>query len=98
MSKFTKEKIKEYADKLLIGLTDEETDMILEEFDIIEQNMDLIANIPNISEVTPMTHTLDNFEFILREDEKEESVEIEKLLQNCDHTYGREVEVPKVVG
>ncbi|MBE6156724.1 MAG: aspartyl/glutamyl-tRNA amidotransferase subunit C [Firmicutes bacterium] len=98
MSKFTKELINDYAEKLLIGLTDEETDIILEEFDVIEQNMELIANIPNISEVSPMTHTLDNFEFILRDDVKEEGIEVDKLLQNCDKTCGREVEVPKVVG
>ena len=31
-----------------------------------------------------MTHTLDDFEFELREDEVEESVPIEDLLSNCD--------------
>ena len=82
MSKFTKEKIIEYADKLLIGLTLEEAEMISSEFDHIERNMELIANIPNLSDVTPMTHTLDDFEYILRDDKKEESVEIEKLLKN----------------
>lgn len=98
MSKFTKELIKDYADKLLIGLSEEEAEMILAEFNIIEQNMELISNIPNISEVTPMTHTLDDFEYILRDDEAKESVRIDKLLQNCDKYEGREVEVPKVVG
>jgi len=98
MSKFTKEKIQEYADKLLIGLTNEEAEMILSEFDVKEQNMEIIANMPNINDVEPMTHTLDNFEYLLREDIKEDSVPVEKLLQNCNHTYGREVEVPKVVG
>lgn len=98
MSKFTKEKIIEYADKLLIGLTDEEAEMISSEFDHIERNMELVTSIPNLSDVIPMTHTLDDFEYVLREDRKEESVEIEKLLQNCDKVRGREVEVPKVVG
>ena len=36
MSNFTKEKINKYANDLLIGLTDEERDMIQEEFDVIE--------------------------------------------------------------
>ena len=48
--------------------------------------------------VTPMTHTLDDFEYELREDVAEESVPIEDLLSNCDSYSGREVEVPKVVG
>ena len=98
MSKFTKELVDSYAKKLLIGLTDEENEMVLGEFDIIDHNMELITKIPNISEVIPMTHALDNFEFVLREDKKEESIEIEKLLQNCDKFEGREIEVPKVVG
>ena len=98
MSKFTKELINDYANKLLIGLTDEENEMILSEFDIIEKNMELITKIPNISEVTPMTHALDDFEYVLRDDEVKESVPVEKLLQNCDKTKGREIEVPKVVG
>ena len=98
MSNFKKEKIKEYADKLLIGLSDEEVELIMGEFDVIEHHMEIIASIPNISEVEPMTHTLDNFEYVLREDIIEESVEIEKLLQNADKVRGREVEVPKVVG
>lgn len=98
MSKFTKELVDSYAEKLLIGLTDEENEMVLGEFDIIDHNMELITKIPNISEVIPMTHALDNFEFVLREDKKEESIEIEKLLQNCDKFEGREIEVPKVVG
>ena len=42
MSKFTKELIEDYADKLLIGLTEEETTTILDEFEVIEANMDLI--------------------------------------------------------
>jgi len=98
MSKFTKELINDYAEKLLIGLTPEETEMILQEFDVIERNMELISNIPDIREVVPMTHTLDDFEFVLRKDEKHCGIEIDKLLQNCDKVSGREVEVPKVVG
>ena len=35
--------------------------------------MQIIADMPNISEVTPMTHALDDFEFVLRSDEAEES-------------------------
>ena len=51
-----------------------------------------------IEEVEPMTHTLDDFEYSLREDIVEESVPIEDLLSNCDVHSAREVEVPKVVG
>ena len=98
MSKFTKEMVDDYADKLLIGLTSEENKMVLDEFEIIDKNIDLINQIPNIKDVEPMSHCLDDFEYELREDEVEESVPIEELLQNCDDYNEREVQVPKVVG
>lgn len=97
-NKFTKEMVDDYADKLLIGLTDEENKMVLEEFEIIDETINTINEIEGIEKVEPMTHTLDDFEYELREDIVEESVPIEDLLSNCDVHNGREVEVPKVVG
>ena len=98
MSKFTKEMVDDYAEKLLIGLTPDENKMVLDEFDVIDEQINVINDIPGIENVEPMTHTLDDFEYELREDIVEESVPIEELLQNCKDVSGREVEVPKVVG
>lgn len=97
MKTFTKEMVDDYADKLLIGLTDEENKMVLDEFESIDRNIDLINKIPNISEVEPMTHCLDDFEYELREDVVEESVPLDDLLMNCDDYVDAEVRVPKVV-
>ena len=97
MGKFTKEMVTDYADKLLIGLTEEETKMVLDEFDIIDKNIDLINQIPNIETLEPMTHCLDDFIYELREDEVEESIDIDDLLENCDDASNGEVRVPKVV-
>ena len=98
MQKFTKEMVDDYADKLLIGLTEEENKMVLDEFEIIDATIDMINEIPNIENVEPMTHALDDFEYVLREDEPEESVPIEVLLANCDDHTDREVQVPRMVG
>ncbi|HIQ94677.1 TPA: aspartyl/glutamyl-tRNA amidotransferase subunit C [Candidatus Ventrenecus avicola] len=98
MSKFTKEMIDDYADKLLIGLTEEEKDMIVSEFDIIDESIQAVTEIPNISSVEPMTHALDDFEFQLREDVAQESIPIDDLLRNSDDEDGAEIVVPKVVG
>ena len=98
MAKFTKEMVDDYAEKLSIGLTEEENQMVLDEFEIIDKNIDLINEIPNIDKVEPMTHCLYDFSYELREDEVEESIDIEDLLANCDVCTDREVEVPKVVG
>ena len=99
MGKFTKEMVDEYADKLLIGLTDEENQMVLDEFEIIDKSIDIINEIPNIEKVEPMTHALDNFEYELREDIPEDSVPLDELLANCDDsTSDGEVVVPRMVG
>ncbi len=99
MSNFTKKMIDNYADKLLIGLTPEEENMIMSEFDVIEKNMDLINKIPNISEVEVLSYPFDMVLTDLRSDEDiGEEIPIETLLSNCDAYEGREIEVPKVVG
>jgi len=97
-SGFTKEKVERLADLLMIGLTEDETQMVFDEFEVIDANINKINEIEGISEVEPMTHALDDFEFELREDVIEESISIEELLQNSDDTDDREVSVPKVVG
>ena len=99
MSKaFTKELVDDLANKLLIGLSDEENAMVLNEFDAIDANIDLINAIDGIKDVEPMTHCLDDFIYELRDDEATESVPIEDLLANSDDTEDREIVVPKVVG
>lgn len=95
---FTKETVDRLADLLMIGLTEEENKMVLDEFEIIDRDINRINEIDNLSSVPPMTHTLDNFECSLREDVGENSVSIEDLLSNCDKVSDREVELPKVVG
>lgn len=97
-NKFTHDMVNNYANKLLIGLTEEETNMVLEEFTIIDETINKINDIEGLDKVEPMTHCLDDFIYELREDIEEESISIEELLQNCDDKTNREVKVPKVVG
>ena len=98
MEKFTREMVDDYADKLLIGLTEEENKMVLDEFEIIDRNIDIINEIEGIERVEPMSWCLDDFTYELREDVVEDSIPIEELLQNCDDYVGNEIRVPKVVG
>lgn len=97
MEKFTKEMVNDYADKLLIGLTEEENKMVLDEFDIIDSDISKVTLIENIDKVEPMTHALDDFIYELRDDEIEESTNIDDLLSNCDDYINDEIRVPKVV-
>ena len=94
---FTKEKIRKLADLLMIGLTDEETDMVYDEFEIIDKNINKINEIDNIDKIEPMTHALDNFYAELREDIADISIQKEELLMNSDDNDGDSVVIPKVV-
>ena len=96
--KFTKEIVDDLADKLLIGLSLEENEMVLSEFDEIDANIDLINEIEGIDKIEPMTHCLDDFVYELREDVAVEGLPIEDILANSDDTEDREIVVPKVVG
>lgn len=95
---FTREMMIDYADKLLIGLSDEEIEILLSEFDVINENMELIDKIPGIEKVEPQSFPTDYTITSLREDKAEESLPIEDILRNCDGQIDRMVEVPKVVG
>ena len=92
-----KKQVDNLANKLLIGLTDEENKMVLEEFAEIEQSIDLINEIENIDNVEPMTHPYDLYTATLREDEPEESVSLKEIMQNVKQSDGREIKVPKTV-
>lgn len=98
MSKFTKEMVDNYAEKLLIGLTDEENKMVLEEIDEIDSSIDEAINaIPNLNSVEPMSWALDRCIDDLRSDVIEQSLTTDELLSNSDKVVGDEVEVPRVV-
>lgn len=95
--KFTKELVDKYANDLLIGLTEEENKMVLDEFEIIDKNMSLIANIKDITKEVPMTHPLEYKDITLRNDEVESELTPEEVLQNAKKKTIDTVVVPKVV-
>jgi len=98
MSKFTSEVVDDLADKLLIGLTKPENEMVVKEFEEIDKNINVLNDIPNLSGCELMTHCLDDFSYELKEDVAETSIPIDDLLKNCDDYVGTEIKVPKVVG
>src|SRR5574344_1889234 len=98
MGKFTKEMVNSYADKLLIGLSEEENKMVLDEFEVIDKDIDIINTIENIESVEPMTYALDDMPCILREDIANPSPNVEDILRNAPKKMGQEIAVPKVVG
>lgn len=94
---FSKETIKKLANLLLIDLNEDETNMVYNEFEIIDKNINKINEIDNINEIEPMTHPIDNFIVELREDNIEKSIPKEELLSNSDNNDTECVVIPKVV-
>lgn len=92
-----KEKLKSYANKLMFDMNDEEYNTLQEEFQVILKQMELIENIPNISEVEPMTFPFKNTDATLREDEVTDYLTVGEVLENAKHQVDDQVKVPKVV-
>ena len=92
-----KEKLKDYANKLMFDMNDDEYTTLQEEFDIILKQMDLIGNIPNISSVSPMTFPFKLEEASLREDEVGDYLVVNEVLENAHHQVNDQVKVPRVV-
>ena len=95
---FTEEKIKDYANKLLFDLTDEEVKDLLNEFDAINENMNKIASIEGIEKVEPQHFPQEIFTEKLREDTDSRCISTKDALSNSKGTIEDVVSVPKVVG
>ncbi len=93
----TKENLKEYAEKLMFRLEEEQYDTLLKEFDIILEQMKLIEDIKGIDKIEPMTFPFKLENVKPREDEKIEVIDTEIALSNAKEKVGTEVKVPKVV-
>jgi len=92
-----KEKLKEYAAKLMFDMEDSEYETLQKEFDVILKQMDLIGKIENISEVEPMTFPYITYEAELREDEVLDYLTVNEVLANTKYQVNDQVKVPKVV-
>jgi len=92
----TKEKLKDYAGKLMFDMKEEEYETLQKEFDIILKQMELIEEIDGIKEIEPMTFPFE-MDSWLREDDNSRSITVEEALSNADSIKGNEVKVPKVV-
>lgn len=98
MKQFTKEVIDDLANKLLIGLSSDENQMVLDEFEEIDRNMNLINEIADISSVEVMTHPIDFDVVVLRSDDDIFELTQEEVLKNAAEKNLTAVIVPKVVG
>jgi len=94
----TKEKLKDYASKLMFDMDAAGYDRTLEEFETVEKHMALIGEIYGIEEIEPMTFPYVIYHAALREDEGKDCLSNEEVLANSKDTKANQVKVPKVVG
>lgn len=94
----TKEKLKDYAAKLMFDMDDAGYDRTLEEFETVEKHMALISEIEGIEDVEPMTFPYVIYHATLREDEAKECLTNEEVLANSKDVKANQIKVPKVVG
>lgn len=97
MNNFTKEDIIRYADKLLIGLTSDEVDLILSEFKNIDESINLLNKIEGLGSADTMDYCLDDQTYEFRSDDEYHNENVILLLQNAREKTRNEVIVPKVV-
>ena len=92
-----KETLKMLANKLMFTMEEREYDTLLEEFDAMIKQMDLIGKIEGIDEVEPMSYPFPLEDVCLREDEVVDELEIDEILANSGSTLYNQVKLPKVV-
>lgn len=92
-----KETLVMLANKLMFTMNDREYDTLLDEFDVILKQMDLIGKIENINKVEPMSYPFLLDDVALREDEVVDELEIDEILSNSGSNLYNQVKLPKVV-
>ena len=92
-----KETLMMLANKLMFTMEDQEYDTLLDEFDIIVKQMDLIGKIDGIENVEPMVYPFLLNDVCLREDDVVDELEIDDILINSGSNLYNQVKLPKVV-
>lgn len=92
-----KETLKEAANKLMFDMTDQEYETLLEEFDILMQQIELMNEIPGIDNVEPVVFPFDVTNDYLREDIPSTPLNKEDALKNASDVSDGQIILPKVV-
>ncbi|MCD8562247.1 MAG: Asp-tRNA(Asn)/Glu-tRNA(Gln) amidotransferase subunit GatC [Bacilli bacterium] len=92
-----KNKLKEYANKLMFDMNEEEYETLSQEFAIILKQMELIDGIEGLSLVEPMTFPYLKENITLRDDEVKSTLEVSDVLKNSKLVEENRIKVPKVV-
>lgn len=98
MKSLNKEILKDAANRLLFDMNEDEYDTLLNEFDAIQHQLNLIGNIEGVDEALPMTFPFDVTITYLRDDVPETPLTQEEVLRNAHDVKEGQIKLPKVVG
>ena len=90
--------LKEAANNLLFDMSDDEDITLLNEFDTIISQIELINKIDGIDEAIPMSFPYEIYTNELREDIPDGNLTIEEALKNSSNVVDGMIKLPKVVG
>lgn len=98
MEKITKEVLKKAANNLMFDMSDEEYETLLNEFEVIIKQMEIISSIEGVDEAEPMTFPFEVTTDYLREDVPSEPLVRDDALKNAKDVVDGQIRLPKVVG
>jgi aspartyl/glutamyl-tRNA(Asn/Gln) amidotransferase C subunit len=98
MKKVTLEVLKEASQRLMFSMTEEQYQVLLSEFSILIQQMELLSQIKNLEEVTPMTFPFTVTTSVLADDDIAKTLTQKEALKNVSQYISGQVKLPKVVG
>ena len=97
MKKIDKLVLDSAAKSLMFEMSEGELNTLLEEFNIISKQMELIGKIKGVDKVEPMTFPFDVTVSALREDTPATSLEREVSLKNASDVVDGQIRLPKVL-
>ncbi|MDY0345903.1 MAG: Asp-tRNA(Asn)/Glu-tRNA(Gln) amidotransferase subunit GatC [Bacilli bacterium] len=98
MKEINKIVLKDAAKRLLFDMSEEEYDTLLNEFDVVIKQMELIGQIEGVDDYEPMTFPFDCATKYLRDDIPTKPLSKEEALRNAKNKSAGQIKLPKVVG
>lgn len=97
MKKIDESVLKDASHRLLFDISDEEMKLLINEFDVLKQQFELLNEIENVNDVEGMTFPYKVFNDFLREDEPKDVLSKEDALKNAQVKKDGQIKLPKVV-
>lgn len=97
MKQVTRLNLIEAADRTMLKLSEDEIEILLQEFDVFLTQLDIMGRIEGIDDVIPMTFPYDIVTTEMREDVAYSSISKEEALKNASKVSNDQIVIPKVI-